>query len=534
MRTLEDFVKRAEDKHKEKKYDYSLIENYNGTKVAVPIKCPKHGVFEQTPQDHLRTNGCKKCSHEKLSNQFSSNTESFIKKANDIPGNDKKYDYTKCIYVNARTNVLIKCKIHNIEFEQSPNAHLAGKGCQKCARTSTNSKNTKTQDEFIREAKEVHKNKYKYDRTIYIKADQEVIITCDDHGDFYQKPRDHLNKRSGCPKCNGGIAYTQEEFLKLAIDLHDEKCDYSKTVYINSITPIIIRCTIHNIEYDQRPVDHLSSQHGGCQLCRYEDVSNKLKMTQEEFIDRATEKYGDLYDYSLVEYKNIDTSIKIICKSHGIFEQTPWVYLKSTYGCLECARVLGGLNRRKTTEEFIIRARNAHKNKYDYSKTIYELAKSLVTIICKTHGEFQQVAGSHLSGTGCPMCRPVNYSKASLQWLQYIEFSSGQYIQHAENGGEYQIPGTRLKLDGYCKDTNTVYEFHGDYWHGNPKVFNPNILNRTCGVTMGDLYRDTLSKKKLIQEKGFQYVEIWEKEWRNAIKCVKQIQRIWRKNKQMI
>lgn len=529
MRTLEDFVQRAKEKHGEK-YDYSLIGSYNGARIAVQIKCPTHGIFEQAPQDHIRSpNGCKKCSHEKLSNQFSSNTNNFIRKAQEVHGD--KYDYTKCSYVNSKTTVLIKCKFHNNEFEQSPNAHLAGKGCQKCARISTNNKNTKSREDFIGEAKVVHGDKYKYDRTIYNKGKEDVTITCRHHGDFQQTPQSHVQGH-GCPKCNGGIAYTHDQFLEKAKELHGDKCDYSKTDYINSIIPVIIICTIHNREYEQRPVDHLSSQHSGCQLCRYEDVSNKLKMTQKEFLDRATEKHNDVYDYSLVEYKIIDTPVKIICKSHGAFEQTPWVHLRSTYGCPECARFLDGQNRRKTTDEFIMSANKAHGYKYDYSKTVYELAKSLVTIICKTHGEFQLEASSHLSGRGCPLCRPVNYSKASLQWLRYIEFSSGQYIQHAENGGEYQIPGTRLRVDGYCKNTNTVYEFHGDYWHGNPVLFNGNILNRTCGVNMGDLYRDTLSKRKLIQEKGFRYVEIWENDWKNAIKCVKKIQRSWRKHKQ--
>ena len=46
------------------------------------------------------------------------------------------------------------------------------------------------------------------------------------------------------------------------------------------------------------------------------------------------------------------------------------------------------------------------------------------------------------------------------------------YIQHAINDKEYLIEGTRYHADGFCKDTNTIYEFHGDYWHGNPKLTN--------------------------------------------------------------
>ena len=66
------------------------------------------------------------------------------------------------------------------------------------------------------------------------------------------------------------------------------------------------------------------------------------------------------------------------------------------------------------------------------------------------------------------------YSKMSINWLNFISKKDNITIQHALNYGEYKIPNTRLKADGYCKETNTIYEFHGDYWHGNPLI---NISN---------------------------------------------------------
>ncbi len=58
----------------------------------------------------------------------------------------------------------------------------------------------------------------------------------------------------------------------------------------------------------------------------------------------------------------------------------------------------------------------------------------------------------------------------------------GIYIQYALNDGEYQIPGTRYKADGYCSETNTIYEFHGDYWHGNPSKFSPTDINELNNI----------------------------------------------------
>src|SRR5574344_832185 len=88
-------------------------------------------------------------------------------------------------------------------------------------------------------------------------------------------------------------------------------------------------------------------------------------MNTKNFIEKAKKVHGNKYDYSLVDYKNAETKIKIICPIHGIFEQKPKNHLAG-YGCPEC----GGA-KKLSTEEFIKRAKEAHGDKYDYSKTVY-------------------------------------------------------------------------------------------------------------------------------------------------------------------
>ena len=122
------------------------------------------------------------------------------------------------------------------------------------------------------------------------------------------------------------------------------------------------------------------------------------KLTTEEFVQKATEKHGDTYDYSNVEYTNSTRKITIICKLHGAFEQTPSCHLY--HGCQKCAR-----NVRPTTEEFIQRAIEKHGDTYDYSKVKYNGKDTKVIIICKRHGEFQQTPRCHLKVLhGCPKC----------------------------------------------------------------------------------------------------------------------------------
>ncbi|MGZ8924248.1 MAG: DUF7487 domain-containing protein [Nitrososphaeraceae archaeon] len=106
-----------------------------------------------------------------------------------------------------------------------------------------------------------------------------------------------------------------------------------------------------------------------------------------------------------------------------------------------------------------------------------------------------------------------NYSYKCIQWLESIMQQEGIYIQHAMNGGEYKIPGTRYKADGYCFETNTIYEFHGDYWHGNPKVYLSDEINESIGKTMGDLYKKTIAKENKIRELGYNLVVVWEEDF---------------------
>lgn len=123
--TQEEFIRSANEVHGNK-YDYSLV-NYVNSKTKVKIVCPKHGEFLQTPKQHLKTNGCEKCSYD---NRVAFATENFIARAKEIHGD--KYDYSKVRYVNCTTKVCIICPVHG-EFWQTPTGHINGKGgCKKC------------------------------------------------------------------------------------------------------------------------------------------------------------------------------------------------------------------------------------------------------------------------------------------------------------------------------------------------------------------------------------------------------------------
>ena len=116
--------------------------------------------------------------------------------------------------------------------------------------------------------------------------------------------------------------------------------------------------------------------------------------------------------------------------------------------------------------------------------------------------------------SGCPTCTNTSHSKKALEWLRSIEEKENITIQHAENGGEYKIPGTKFKADGYCKETNTIYEFYGDYWHGNPKLYNKNKKHAHLNITFGEVYEKTLLREIEITN-NYNLVSIWENDYDN-------------------
>jgi very-short-patch-repair endonuclease len=91
----------------------------------------------------------------------------------------------------------IICKIHGI-FNLPLHWHInKGRGCKQCALDNR----TDTKYKFINKANNIHNFKYNYDKVDYITCRKKVIITCLIHGDFTQKPRDHINNKQGCPIC---------------------------------------------------------------------------------------------------------------------------------------------------------------------------------------------------------------------------------------------------------------------------------------------------------------------------------------------
>ena len=160
----------------------------------------------------------------------------------------------------------------------------------------------------------------------------------------------------------------------------------------------------------------------------FENVFMKKIMCGSDFIERSKIVHGDKYDYNLVDYKNSVVKVTITCQLHGNFEQRPRHHIEGQ-GCPTCgelrraesvkgSRILR--ERHKLTNsysihEFIQRARETHGDKYDYSITDYRGSQRFVIIICPNHGQFNQQAGSHMYGQGCPKCATQQTAQNRIQ-----------------------------------------------------------------------------------------------------------------------
>jgi hypothetical protein len=97
------------------------------------------------------------------------------------------------------------------------------------------------------------------------------------------------------------------------------------------------------------------------------------------------------------------------------------------------------------------------------------------------------------------------------------------------NEGQYRIPGTNFKADGYHQESNTILEYNGDFWHGNPKFYQASDINPRSGVTYGDLYNQTKLKEEIIM-KNHKLISIWASEWLKAVATIHKFQKQWKRS----
>lgn len=495
-KTKDEFVEEAKKIHGDK-YDYTkFIYIDSGTNGI--IVCPEHGIFSMRPGCHInkkKPQGCPKCGKENTAAKLKMPFETFIEKAMNIEKHKNsdgshKYGYSHLEknwekdYKNQKEKISIYCNICKEYFQQPPGDHLNGHGCQDCANIIISNKKRKPKEKFFKQCKEIHINedgtpKYKY-ISPYTGKDNKIKYECPYHGIQEQIANDHV-RGHGCRNCFNNTV--------------SERYIITKTEYLNKIEDLNSDLLNH---YD------------------FSNIPNNLKLGDEITIK--------------CKYQNKD----IIIKANTLLYERihcSWCKYGRSKRCAESQEMLEQFIEKAIKLEFHKNLDGSHK--YGYEKTKWRGCMNYTEIYCHyCKKTFYQTPQNHLN-YGCSCCCIKKYSYKQIKVLNLLSSNYKIYIQHAENEGEYTISNSKYKADGYCKETNTIYEFHGDYWHGNPKKYEKNKVNKVTKKTFGELYNNTIKKEKFIKDQGYNLVVIWERDFDNLIKIVKNIQKKWRNYKKV-
>ena len=230
---------------------------------------------------------------------------------------------------------------------------------------------------------------------------------------------------------------TQDEFIERSKKIHGDKYDYSKVEYLSIDKKVII--IMDNVEYLQTPNKHL--------IGRCPENTKTKKLTKDEFIERSKKIHGDKYDYSQLTYINNLTPVKIIYDG-VIYEQNPHNHLNG----FKCENIKG-----LTTEEFILKSRKIHGDKYDYSLVDFKNVRGKIKIIYNGL-IYEQLAYLHLEGK-CPRGTEDKISKGEYFISCFLTNNNIKYIsQHWYSDCRNILP---LPFDFYLPDYNILIEYDG-------------------------------------------------------------------------
>lgn len=238
---------------------------------------------------------------------------------------------------------------------------------------------------------------------------------------------------------------------------------------------------------------------------------NKRVINNEVFIQDAIRVHGNKYNYSLINYKNNYSKVKIICPIHGQFEQSYQKHCHLKRGCWECGKKSCVDKIKLSQEQFIEKARKIHGDKYDYSLVEYISSQEKIKIICPIHGVFEQVSTSHLQGVNCKNCSHIKLGKSSRKGKEKVLKTF--YEKHG-NSYSYDIPDdikTSDKITIKCPnhgEFSQIVSVHynsgcpkcGDERTGEYQRKKPKELDRVCRNLRRRL-------KNFMQKKGYKKSE---------------------------
>lgn len=327
------------------------------------------------------------------------------------------------------------------------------------------------------------------------------------------KSLDDVTGRSRCKNCNptkgkgdrNPAFVPLEKFLLQLAEKHGlEKFKFDPSTYEGKYTKMDWECSACSHRFSKAP-RVLLQEAGGCPMCSKKKRALTLSRTREEFYEIAKKIHGDKFSYFPIEnqeWKN-NAQIKWKCNDcQSEHSQSVDHHLGGT-SCPVCSEKF-----KHDSRTFILKSIKIWgPDAYDYSQVYYQGNKVHVDLKCKKCDHSFSVTPANHWTRGCPKCAKNRFvSIGETEWLNSLGVppAQRQYFVTLPGGEVYNCDA----VVGM-----TVYEYYGDYWHGNLKRFLPENINVYTGTTMLELNQATKDREDLLRAAGYTIVSMWESNW---------------------
>lgn len=315
-------------------YDFSKFV-YAGNAVKGIVVCPSHGEFQMHPNSLSNGQGCKICGRKRSASKRTGTFSDFVRSARAVHGDD--YEYVESSWKGRARHVTIRCKKHELEFNQRADAHVnKGSGCPKCANERTSAALLSDQASFISKCVHVHGDAFDLSRVIYAGSHEKIEVVCRIHGSFFPRAGNFINRGSGCPVCASDRIsslrrLSDSEHIASFREVHGDTYAYTEIFHINNKSYVRAVCPQHG-EFTQLTHSHKSGHK--CSRCSI------AVWDTESFIAEALKVHGHRYDYSKTNYSTAHGKVTIGCKTHGDFQQGATYHVNNGHGCPDCGKTI--------------------------------------------------------------------------------------------------------------------------------------------------------------------------------------------------
>lgn len=442
----------------------------------------------------------------------------FIAKSVIIYGD--KYDYTEFNFIDNQTEGIIKCNVHNLVFTQKPANHVRGySACPKCTGIKGAIRKLNTDDLILR-AKELHNNQYTYDNIGNPKVTKdEITVYCTlCNTDFKTSFDAHVYHKVGCKcstttrrkKCNDAKKLLNENYNAAVLYPHlvSEWSDKNHKK-LHQLLPQSKYKGKWNCLTGHYYEMWLSMRISGkncphCNMSKLYDNPDAVAMWDPEN-ERGISEFS--YGSGQVAKFICDCVIDGQPAKHK-FTMRICNFNKGERCPFKAGKLVDETNSLLKNHPEFMKFWDYERNTANPSSLTYGSGVK-VWLKCEEGHSWQNNPNAYKPYPICRECYVTGQSVVALAWLESLNLP----LQHARDGGEFRIPGTNWRADGYHEATNTIYEFHGSFWHGDSRLYAPDEINVITGKTHGHAYQKTIDRDAKIRELGYNLVVMWEKDW---------------------